>query len=731
MMDFNEDKIQELANKYQSRLSSLETENNKDKKKEQKESENRPKNEDDVVNSRDYVEFKKQFLPPELSRYEQLCKQFGGLFKVNPSTEEKRNLEESISYAHLNVTPEETLSFAYVFPLLVMFVGSFLSFFIFRFLTGESSLFFPFVAFLVGFFLMNVFKNVPHILSEQMIMKAGSSMIQAIFYVVTFMRSTSNFELSVNFAAEHLPPPLSLDFKKVLWDVENGKYNTVKESMDDYLVKWRGKSDEFIEAMHMVESSLYEGNEERRVEILDKSLHMVLDGNYNKMMRFARDLKNPIAMLNMMGVVMPILGLVILPMVVSFMDSVSWYHISTLYNFLLPAGIAYYARTILLKRPAASTGSSDINVPVNVENNFSIGGFDFTMTPFIISLILGSLFILIGISPLIMNAAGMNDIVFSEEFDLKFLDYQVDPDTGKEDGPYGIGATVISLSAVIGVGILVGLNKKLKSDKPYKLVEKVKKLEDEFSSSIYQLANRLGEGVPLETAFQSVIASTQGSATEEFYSKVNDNIKRLGMSVNQALYDPEYGALKDYPSPLMHSSMKILIESIKKGPRVASKSLVHISKYSESIKRVNERLKDLMAEVISSIKSQISMMAPVISAIVVGITSMIISIIGRIRDQVGEITAETGGGGAGMGLIDSFQRGVPAFYFQIVIGIYVVTLIAILSKLIIQIENGPDKVLESHEQAKNIIRGTVLYSLISFFTTLGFNILAATIMTSI
>ena len=732
-MNFNEKQVKELANKYQSRLSNLETnKNNKNNNNKKPKKNNLQTN--DFVNSKDYLEFKKQFLPPELSRYEQLCKKFGGLFEVNPPHDEKIKLEESISYAHLNITPQEALSFSYIFPIVFMIVSSISSFFIFFILTGgETSLFFPLVSVLIGLFLMNVLSDLPHLLSEQMIMKAGSSMIQAVFYVVTFMRSSSNLELAINFAADHLPSPLSLDFKKVLWDVENGKFSTVKESLDDYLVKWRGKSDDFIEAMHMIESSLYEGTEERRLEILDKSLQLILDGNYNQMLRFARELKGPVAMLNMMGVVLPVLGLVILPMVVSFMDAVRWFHISTLYNLLLPAGIAYYSRKILLKRPAASTGNSDINVPVNAESNFSFAGMSFTLTPIVIALIIGSIFILIGFSPLFMNAVGMPDITFSAEYNIQFLDFQID-ESGEEVGPYGLGATLISLSAVIGVGIIVGLSKKLKSEKPYNMVQKVKKLEDEFSSSIYQLANRLGEGMPLEKAFQSVISSSKGSATEEFYSKINDNIRRLGMSVDQALYDPENGALKDYPSPLMHSTMKILIESIKKGPRIASKSLIHISEYSESIKRVNERLKDLMAEVISSIRSQMSMMAPVISGIVVGITSMIISIIGRIQDEVGEIATETGegaAGGAGMGLMDAFQRGVPAYYFQIVIGIYVITLIAILSKLVVELENGPDDVLENFEQAKNVIRGTMIYSVVSFFTTLGFNIMAAIIITTI
>jgi hypothetical protein len=62
------------------------------------------------------------------------------------------------------------------------------------------------------------------------------------------MKHTSNFEKAVSFAAQHLDNPLALDFKKIFWDVEVGRFSTIKESMDYYLETWRDYSIEFIEA---------------------------------------------------------------------------------------------------------------------------------------------------------------------------------------------------------------------------------------------------------------------------------------------------------------------------------------------------------------------------------------------------------------------------------------------------------------------------------------------------
>jgi len=64
-------------------------------------------------------------------------------------------------------------------------------------------------------------------------------------------------------------------------------------------------------------------------------------------------------MLNMLGIVLPILGLVILPLVVSFMEGVKWYHLFALYNVALPLGVLYLSRSILRTRP---TGYGDTDI---------------------------------------------------------------------------------------------------------------------------------------------------------------------------------------------------------------------------------------------------------------------------------------------------------------------------------------------------------------------------------
>src|SRR3989338_8136168 len=173
------------------------------------------------------------------------------------------------------------------------------------------------------------------------------------------MRHTSNMENAIDFASQHLMPPLAHDMKKILWDVGTEKYDSVRESLDAYLETWKKYNMEFIEAFHLIESSLYEPSEERRVALLDKALDVILSETYEKMLHYAHNLKSPISMLHMLGIILPVLGLVILPLVVSFVEGVSWVHIAVLYNVVFPLGVFYLGKSILTNRP---TGYGDTDI---------------------------------------------------------------------------------------------------------------------------------------------------------------------------------------------------------------------------------------------------------------------------------------------------------------------------------------------------------------------------------
>lgn len=713
------------------------------------------------VRTSDYENFKKTFMPKNFSLYEKVCNFSEKIIPIKPDKEKIPQIEEAIRISHLNITPTGTVSFAAFVSILIIFASVIFGYLIPTTITGgetSSNFFFIFFGLMMAIILFFPLTKIPFIISNIWRMKSSNQMVLSVFYVVTYMRHTPNLELAVNFAADHLSPPLSLDFKKVLWDVETGKFDNINQSLDYYLDTWREYNPEFIESMHLIQSTLYESSESRRMDALDKGLSVILDETYEKMLHFTHDLQGPITTLHMLGIVLPILGLVILPLLTAFVPETKWYHLFAIYNILLPVLVYYLGKQILSTRPTGYGGVDLSNIAARSEKekiDIKFNSSKYSVTPFFAAAFIGILLFIIGIIPLAIYVSnpdfdfmmGVNSdegLVFSTKENLdsdtkvfvRFLDYRAVKDeagdpTGKLIGPYGLIASLMSLFIPLSIGLALGFYYKWKTTNLEKVREETEKLEQEFASALFQLGNRLADGVPAEVAFSNVSKVMHGTKSGQFFDKISINIIKLGMGVEDAIFDKKVGAINDFPSSIIESSMKVFVESSKKGPIVASQAVISVAEYIKSMHRVDERLKDLMADTLSSMKSQVGFLTPIISGIVVGITSMIAQILGVLSEKIDEF-GQASEGSINMGIMDMFgSGGVPTFYFQAIVGLYVVQITYILSVMINGIQNGSDKIGEMNTLGTNLVKSTLIYILVAGIFTVGFSIISISIVQNI
>ena len=701
------------------------------------------------VESRSYTQFKQDILPKHLSWYEKGCQISSKIIKIPPSKDKGDVIQKAIDVVHLQTDPSGVYAFAILFPLLIGFVGGFLGFVI-PTLFGDPTFFFVFFFIILTCIMMFLLSRIPYYMAKKWRMTASNQMVLAIFYVVTYMRHTSNIENAIDFASQHLTGPLALDFKKVLWDVETEKYESVKESLEIYLNNWKQSNNEFVESMHLIESSLLESTESRRLFTLDRALDNMLSGTYEKMLHFAHNLQAPLTILHMLGIIMPILGLVILPLVVSLMEGVKWYYIATLYNIILPIAIYLFGKEILSTRP---TGYGDVDITeYNPEYKkfkklrMNFFGKVVFVNPIYLCVFIFLILFIIGLSPVLLKGTMVvdgeiiKDICINKNWGAYnpmlqvnakqqalfcFFEYRESSSfVGQVIGPFGLVAGLLSLLITLAFGIPIGIYYRIKSRNIIKIRDSAKKLEDEFASGLFQLGNRMADGLPAEVAFGKVAETLQDTATGTFFEKVSSNISKLGMSLKAAIFDKRVGIASQYPSAVIQSSMKVLVESARKGPKVAANALVNVSRYIKEIHSVNERLRDLMADIISNLKTQVKFLTPAIAAVVVGITSMITFILGRLT-QLNQTQGLAEAGGVAQLFAGD---GIPTFFFQIIVGLYVTQLVYILTILGNSIENGVDKLNEEYLIGENMIKSTLTYVITTGIVMILFSLLAGLIL---
>ncbi len=676
--------------------------------------------EPDLVN-KEYELFRSEVLERKVTNYEKWCYAAEKIIKISPSKRDLPELKKSIEIAHLNVTPEAAASFGALVAFGLILFGVLVMGITYAF--GSISFFFPIFLIIAGALAIKPLSNIPIYLANRWRLEASNQMVLCILYIVMYMRHTSNLEHAVKFAAGHIGPPLSLDFKKVFWDIQTEKYFSIKESLDKYLENWRDYNLEFVESFHLIEGSLYEPNESRRVMLLEKALEVMLEGTYNKMLHYAHNLKGPITLLYMLGVILPILGLVIFPLIGSFMGgAVKWYHLGMLYNVILPIVLVIMGSNMLAKRPTGY-GESELlksNPEFKVYEQWVVNDKVVPVSPKAASILVGGVIVLVGLMPLLIH-------LINPGYEMSlgalgpFLDYK------GESGPYGVGALIMGMLIPLGIAIGVSMYYGIKTNRLIKIKKKVDNLEEEFSGAVFQLGNRIGDGIPAEVAFGEVARTMSGTPTGNFFSTVDRNIRKLGHGMSKAVFDSRVGAILLFPSNLIHSTMKVLVESARKGPKVVSASLITISKYVDRIKQVNERLKDLLADVLSSMVSQINFLTPLIAGIVVGVGSMVTTIIGKLGsafDTVGGVGAEVPSNLGALASIMNIKDAIPGYFFQLVVGLYVLEITIVLTILSTSIERGMDKTTTRHRIGKNVKKSMLLYMVVALIGVVLFNLLA-------
>tara|TARA_Y100000310_G_scaffold342107_1_gene443808 strand:+ start:965 stop:3127 length:2163 start_codon:yes stop_codon:yes gene_type:complete len=684
------------------------------------------------VFTKDYDTFRKEATGLQNTLYEKASMFAASIINLEPSDKEKaQKVQDAIEVIQLNVTPASSYSLAILTMAGFVLLGFLLGFI--TFLLGNTQILLSAFLIFAGVGLLFPLTNYPIHLAQKHRLQASNQMVLCILYIVIYMRHTSNLEHAIKFAGEHVGNPLALDLRKIYWDVETKRFSNITDSIEHYLVQWKDHNLQFVESMHLIESSLFEANEKRRIQLLEKSLEIILEGTYESMLHYAQNVKSPITMLHMLGVILPILGLIVLPLLGGMMG-VNWFHVFLLYNLALPVIVFYVGYSILAKRPV---GYAQTDIAESHESykkmqmlSFKTGkDSEMLIDPKHVAIFMIFLFFIIGFSPFILHAMDpAAEMQLGES--MKLLDYRT-TETGIEVGPFGIGAVMLSLLLPLGLGLGLGFYYKTRSKKLIKIRNETQKLETEFRGAIFQLGNRIGGGMPAEMAFGKVSQSLGQTPTGKFLGIVDKNIKGMGMNLEDAIFNEKNGALISFPSPLIESTMKVLVESSKKGPKIVSKALVSIAEYLDRINKVTERLKDLLAEISSSMKSQVAFLTPLIAGIVVGIGTMITTIIGSLATQ---LTAATEGGGdvaglGGGGLMDLFplESLMPPFFLQMVVGIYVVQMVYVLTVLANGIENGVDKLKEEDSLGKNLYRSSILYVMIAAITIFAFNLLAAAV----
>ncbi len=517
--------------------------------------------------------------------------------------------------------------------------------------------------------------------------KASAEMLLATIYITIAMRISPNIEGAIKFAATNLNGPLAYDLRKLMWDVYTRKYDSTSSALDSFVAKWKKDNEEFTQALILIKGAVFESRQKLEAT-LDEAVQILLDGTKERMKHYAQDMRTPVTVLNAMGILLPIIGLVFFPIMSLFLpETIQPSMLVVGYNILLPLGVYWLLEIYLEKRPY-TFHQPDISRHPKFSQQKTFGASSFVALIVGISLVSFGTFFLFTIQ---------------ERFSAELLYYSIFV-------TWGIAAGIIIYS-------IFSVYSKLK------LRDEIAQIENEFAEAMFHLGNQLTRGIPLENAIRNTVPKIRELKISKFLEIVLYNIETLGMTFEQSLFDPVNGAIKSYPSKTIEAIMKALVEISRKGMSYVATSLISVSTYLKNMHTVEEDLKEMLSETTSTMSIQALLLAPLTAGIVVGLTALITQILISLKTAIENIFGglETFGplGSAGTSLIGSIinvEAIIPIHYFQIIVGVYMLEVVGTIAVAMSVINNGDENILKRFSLGKLLLASTAIYTIVLLAT---------------
>ncbi|VVB93431.1 Uncharacterised protein [uncultured archaeon] len=482
-------------------------------------------------------------------------------------------------------------------------------------------------------------------------------------YIVMSMKLVPNMERAITFAAGNSLKPLAKDLKKLIWDIHLRVYSNIDDALIAFANQWGKNSEYFKRSLHLVKSSTNEPDEAQRIMTLNKSLDIVLDGTKTMMDGFAAKLKTPTYILYSIFILIPLALVALLPAVGVVGIRIDIVTLVLVYDIILPLATFFYSEYILLSRPATFSPPDIPDKHPGLSNIKSV-----RKITIIISLIVGGL---VGLSGYIFLYIGNPFGIVSQEAMAGLV-----PPT------FPVVWALALMITIYCLGIYT----------PYKKIrDGIRQIENEFADALFILGRRITEGRSAEVAFAHTSETMKGAKIGEVFADVAKNLTTMRTTLHGAIFNEEYGAFKDVYSDRVHTTMKLFTESVHKSHEAAGMAIIKLADHLKELQEVETNIKRSLYDVTSTMKSTAMIFAPLIGGVTLALSEVIQKILITITKEsmllpeefnIGNIMKQAGTG---------ISQAVHPDIFLLIIGIYMIILVAILTRFTCGIEHGGDK----------------------------------------
>lgn len=525
--------------------------------------------------------------------------------------------------------------------------------------------------------------------------RATADLLLSVLYMVISLRITPNFENALLFAAMNTTGTVGHNLKKIVWDLSLGKYESADVALEAFANKWKQENEEFSEAIDIIRTSSFKGEDERS-KLYEEAINIILERNTDRMKTYTQNLAGPIAIINYLGITLPVLTIILFPILTIFLtQAIPPYLLVVVYNVILPIVVYWMINDTLARRPL-SFGVRDISTHPDAHKigTMKIGKSTTKLWPF--SLAIGGGLISLGLF-----------LIFTDPSTISLQKI-----LGAMSVVWGAVGAIVFYSYFSYKG-----NDKIKDE--------ISTTEGEFAEALFELGIILNSGYSVETSVEKLLKKIRNLKISSLFDRALDLIRKFGYTFERAIFDPKVGVILYYPSSTIRNILKIFTEALKKGSKTTSMAMISVSTYIKNIRRVEQFLQEMIAETTSEMQFMMSLLVPVSMGIIVGLAGLLSLVLANVAQFFTTVTGITSnlpiGDNSLISVLGDIKRVVPIEYLTIIVGVYMVEVILSLAVLVSTLRFGEDQVEKQKMIAKGLFVGTMIFTVVGVIVFLAFS----------
>jgi hypothetical protein len=417
---------------------------------------------------------------------------------------------------------------------------------------------------------------------------------------------------------------------------------------------------------------------------------------------------------------LPVLAMIMLPLISVFMGGViTPLHLVIVFNIMLPITLWIFMQRVLSSRPPTVSSKPKDNGVLPPKGKFTMEMFgnEYKIKSWPIGAAVG----------LAIASFGIIGYVALPVF------YPADVDPAAVPGLFTSNGSLApfpmlmrSITIIFGIGVGIGISKTLGYRERREAEEDIRSIESQFPNALFQLGNKISGGTPIELALEQAAESTSDLEISKLFQTASRNVEEMGMTFEESLFHEQYGAVQKFPSQLIDTVMKAILESSEKGTRLASTAMMTISRYLKNIHKTQEKLTDLMEDTTTTLEMLAYLLAPVVSGVAVGMSQTIITAMYRLSQTFNQSQSEIGGAASSSetaqysSILGGLENAIPPEVLQFVVGFYLIQLLFILGTFYMKITEGEDQTYKNMFIGKILISGMFFYTITMIMVSLMF-----------